>query len=304
MGVIATVAVNTIYDPLKRMVSLAASGGLRYLGRAMTLVPRFHLFEFHDQAWCPATLRQAVTDCVTTAWRFTGLWRNTVAPLAELLRRADTRDIVDLCSGSGGPLPLALAPLRAEFPDLRVTLTDLYPKPAAVQALVADSGGCLRYHPEPVDAMAVPAELRGVRTVFGAFHHFAPDAAIRLLRAASAAGQPIAVFEFQRRDFLLNMVWPTGLVGLSPLVALWSAPRRWWRAPLTLVPVIPMLWAWDSFVTILRTYTPDELAALAREAAAPGYRWEVRDARSNGRGRITCLLGFPDERGGVEVVEV
>lgn len=268
----------------------------------MVLWPRMNLFEFHDQSWCPAVLRQAITDCVTTAWSFTGLWRNTVPHLIELLAAAEAPHVVDLCSGSGGPLPLALAPLQARFPGLRVTFTDLYPKPEAVRALVDAGAGRIRYHAAPVDAMAVPAELRGVRTIFGAFHHFPPEAAIRLLRGASAAGQPIAVFEFQRRDFLRNMVWPTGLVGLSPVVALVQAPRRWWRAPLTLVPVIPALWAWDSVVTILRTYTPQELAEMAAAAAVPGYRWEVRDAEASGRRRITCLLGFPDPRGGVEVV--
>lgn len=261
-------------------------------------LPRVHLFEFHDQSWCPATLRQAVTDCVTAAWTFTGLWRNTVPHLAELLRRAGTDHIVDLCSGSGGPLPLALGGLRGERPAVHATLTDLYPKPEAVRGL----GEHIRYHPAPVDAMAVPAALRGVRTMFGAFHHFAPAAAAELLRGASAAGQPIAVFEFQRRDFLRNMIPPTGLVGLSPLAALFTAPRRWWRPLLTLIPVIPALWAWDSVVTILRTYTPAELAGLAESAGASGYRWEVREARSSGAGRITCLLGFPDPRGGVDIV--
>ena len=32
----------------------------------MVLWPRMNLFEFHDQSWCPAVLRQAITDCVTT----------------------------------------------------------------------------------------------------------------------------------------------------------------------------------------------------------------------------------------------
>jgi hypothetical protein len=270
----------------------------------MTLWPRIHLFEFHDQSWCPPLLRQAVTDCVTAAWRFTGLWRNTVPHLAELLRRADTEQIVDLCSGSGGPLPLAVEALAEQIPGVSATLTDLFPKPELAAGLLQRSGGRIRYHRESVDAMAVPSALRGVRTIFGAFHHFTPEAATRLLQGASAAGQPIAIFEFQRRDFLRNLVPPTGLVGLSPLLALWLAPRRWWRAPLTVIPVIPTLWAWDSVITILRTYTPEELVELARAAAVPGYRWEVRDARTSGRGRITCLLGFPDPRGGVELLRM
>jgi hypothetical protein len=267
----------------------------------MAIVPRLSLFEFHDQAWCPALLRRAVTDCVAAAWTFTGLWRNAVPHLAELLARSAAPRIVDLCSGSAGPLVPVVGELRRQFPQLEVTLTDLFPKLELAASLRAASDGAIRYHERPVDALAVPRELAGVRTIFGAFHHFEADAAARMLADASAAGQPIAVFEFQRRELLRNLVPPTGLVGLAPLVAMLRR-REPWRVALTLVPVIPLLWAWDSAVSILRTYTPDELLALARSAAAPGYRWEVREARSSGRGRLTCLLGFPDERGGAALV--
>lgn len=265
-------------------------------------MPRIHLFEFHDQPACPRILRRAITDCVAAAWTFTGLWRNVVPHLSELLARDGGRRIVDLCSGSAGPLMPVVRQLRRELPGLQVTLTDLYPQIELEAALSAESGGAIHYHPQPVDATAVPAELVGVRTIFGAFHHFTPDEALRLLRDASRAGRPIGIFEYQRREFLRNHVWPTGLVGLSPLVVLGAGQREAWRIALTAVPIIPLLWAWDSVVSILRTYTPEELLDLARRAAAPGYRWEVREARSSGRGRITCLLGFPDPRGGAELV--
>lgn len=269
----------------------------------MPLLPRLTLFEFHDQPWCPTILQQAVTDSVTTAWLFTGFWRNTVPHLAELLRRTpDDARLVDLCSGSGGPLLRAGELLAREFPELSITLTDLFPKPAALGKVPPPLRGRVEYLNDPIDALAVPQSLRGVRTMFGAFHHFAPPDAVRLIKSASHARQPIAIFEFQRRSLWNNLVPPLGLVGLAPFVAIFMLPFQLWRLVLTLLMVIPALWVWDSFVSILRTYTPAELAQLATQASVPGYRFEVRQARSQGRRRLTCLLGFPDPRGGVEVI--
>ena len=269
----------------------------------MSALPRIHSFEFHDQPWCPAVLREALTDCVNAAWIFTGFWRNALPHLDDLLTRSGERRILDLCSGSGGPVPRIVEALAPRFPELRAELSDRYPKPASLEVFAPALRERVHYREDPVDALAVPASLPGLRTVFGAFHHFPPEQAVALLRSASAGGRPIAVFEFQRRDLLRSLVPPMGFVGLSPLIAHWTAPRRWWRPLLTAVPVIPALWGWDSLVTILRTYTPDELVDLARQAAAPGYRWEIREARSSGRDRITCVAGFPDPRGGVALVE-
>jgi hypothetical protein len=64
-----------------------------------------------------------------------------------------------------------------------------------------------------------------------------------------------------------------GSLFLVPLVR----PFRLSRVLLTyLVPLIPMLVAWDGTVSALRAYTPDELLALAR--AVPGgeaYAWDA-----------------------------
>lgn len=268
----------------------------------MPLLPRLTLFEFHDQPWCPAILQQSVTDCVTTAWLLTGLWRNTVPHLAELLRRTPNTRLVDLCSGSGGPLLRAGEQLAQEFPELSITLTDLFPKPEALGHVPPSLRGRIEYLIDPVDALDVPKTLQGVRTMFGAFHHFSPPEAVRLIKSASDALQPIAIFEFQRRSLWNNLVPPLGLVGLAPFAAIFLMPFQLWRLLLTLLMVIPALWVWDSFVSILRTYTPAELAQLATQASVPGYRFEIREARSLGRRRMTCLLGFPDPRGGIEII--
>ena len=46
-----------------------------------------------------------------------------------------------------------------------------------------------------------------------------------------------------------------------------------------------------------------DVRPLARRAGCQDYRWEVRQSRDLGRGLMTCLIGWPDEEGGVHVVD-
>lgn len=68
-----------------------------------------HLFEFTDQPWYPRLFRRMQTDylqflgCQGYAHQF-------LAPLlVKALQKAGTTQIVDLCSGGAGVLPVALS---------------------------------------------------------------------------------------------------------------------------------------------------------------------------------------------------
>ena len=61
-----------------------------------------------------------------------------------------------------------------------------------------------------------------------------------------------------------------------------------------LIPLIPLLYAWDGTVSALRAYTPEELVALARQApGAAGYRWEAGRAGSGPRSVRSWSTGAP-----------
>jgi len=95
---------------------------------------------------------------------FPVLWAEKVARVLEECRRDE---IADIGSGSGGPIKLVMGAMAKVGCQPRVTLTDLYP--------VRTMSG-MDYCPQPINATCVPAELRGLRTLFAAFHHFAPAA--------------------------------------------------------------------------------------------------------------------------------
>lgn len=193
---------------------------------------RLHLIEIHEQPWCPAPLREGLRDGLFTAWKLF-FWTNALPHLRDLLSHAEEPRIVDLCSGSGGPIPLVTDALAEDHPALSITLTDLFPAKGWNNPLGEDPR--IGYAPEPVDATAVPAGMGG--------------------------------------------------------------------CPLPCCLPFLFLLTFDGFVSILRTYTTEELAELARKAGCKDYRWEVRQSRDLGRGLITCLIGWPDEEGGVHVLD-
>ena len=95
---------------------------------------------------------------------------------------------------------LAVAALKQTAPEISAVCTDLFPNRPALARVAAGSGGRIGFRTEPVDATAVPRDLRGLRTLFNAFHHFRPPAARRILEDAVDAAQPIAVVEIVGRQ--------------------------------------------------------------------------------------------------------
>ena len=263
-----------------------------------SLLPRLHLFELHEQKWCPNVIRSGVTDGLYTAWKVL-FWKNTLPHIRDLIAHAENPSIVDLCSGSGGPLPLVIEELTKENRNIQCTLTDLFPNRDWSSPNEELS---LRYWQESVDAKKVPPTIGSARTLFEAFHHFRPAAAESILHDAVRNKQPIAIFEFQRRSFIDAILPPISLVVfVASFFNFWHTPFRWSKLIFTIIPIIPFILLFDGIVSVFRTYTPNELATMARQAGTENYRWEVRQTKDRGMKRITCLIGWPSEQGGVEM---
>jgi hypothetical protein len=253
-------------------------------------VRRRHLFEIHDQPWCPAVVRDAATDYLRLAVEASGQTRTLAPLLRELLEATGEQHVVDLCSGGGGPVPAIVGLLRTVGTEVTATLTDAMPGPvlAAVAGVSRDG---IRVEPLPVDARAVPTRLKGLRTLFNAFHHFRPGEARAILADAMKERSPVFVVELVGRT-------PAAMLGMlfSPLAALLLMARlrpvRWNALVLTyLVPVVPFVVMFDGLVSCLRVYDERELVELTRELEAPGWRWETRRVRLAGPLHATVLTG-------------
>jgi hypothetical protein len=257
--------------------------------------PRLQLFEFTDLPGLPRPIRRWLGDYLRGIVTLTRLFEPAGPRLAALLGVAGTDQVVDLCSGAGGPWP-ALSPVveAALGRPVQVHLTDLHPDGDTWAWLEARASRGVTGHRGPVPADAVPAGLPGVRTVFDGLHHLPPAAARAVLADASRRGIPILAAEAVERSAL-------GLLGVlaSPalvwLVTPFLRPLSPGRLLFTyLVPLVPLLVLWDGVVSVLRCYRPDELLALS--AGLPGdLDWRVERARPRGPA-ATFLTGTPRQR--------
>lgn len=236
---------------------------------------RIHFYESVDLDICPQALRDGVTDWV----QFMYNTHKAFDALAPKLRRAmdavGTTRVIDLASGGGGPW-ITLERALAKSGDVKVTLTDLRPNLKGMRNLAERSEGRVGFFEGSVDATNVPSELRGVRTLMNAFHHFPPDLARGILADAVRTRQPIVIFEGTDSRFfgiLLMLTMPLMMILLMPFVR----PLRWSRLFLTyVIPLLPLVSLLDGTVSMLRTYLPHQLRELIE--SIPGHEsfdWEI-----------------------------
>jgi hypothetical protein len=255
---------------------------------------RAQLIELHEQPWFPLSLRHEITD----ALQF-GLNRlKAYAPIAPLLQSSldstQCRSIVDVCSGGGGPWLDLYRRLQPDVQVYRILLTDKYPNIGAFQNVRVMSENQIAFCAHPVDAIRVPGDLEGFRTMFTSFHHFPPEEARSILQNAVDAGQSIGIFEITRRAGLtiaLMFPWAILQFALTPLIR----PFRWSRLFYTyVIPIIPLVLLFDGVVSCLRTYRPQELREILKKLSGIEYKWEVGEhSKESGLTPITYLIGIP-----------
>ena len=255
---------------------------------------RKQLVEIEDLSWCPRPVRDGGTDWLG----FVANAMRVFAPAAPKIRAAmaatGTSNIVDLCSGGGGPW-LTLEPELAKSGPARVELTDLYPNLEALGRIREKSGERIGFRSESVDATDVPAELDGVRTMFNCFHHFPPELARKILADAVRKRRGIAIFEAADRRALPVLMMPLQLVAV-PLLTPFVRPFRWSRLLFTyVIPLIPLLVFFDGTVSMLRIYLPAELEELVQSIPDHAtFDWDIGVTRVPGApGGLTHLIGTP-----------
>lgn len=235
-----------------------------------------------------------MTDFLCHATIRMRLHHKIVDILKATVSRSQASTIVDLCSGGGGLLAGMQRELSTELGEkLNIVFTDKYPNLDALSRLCAQNPKQVNFERDSVDATAVPTRLRGVRTLFSAFHHFPPPVARDILQDAVCNRQPIAIFEVSRRSI-------AGLVPmlLSPL-ATWMLtpsirPLTWRRLFFTyIVPAVPFFVMWDGIVSSFRTYSPKELQLLVMQLKTNNYCWEIKRISAPLGYKITYLTGIP-----------
>ena len=271
---------------------------------------RIQFIELHEQSWFPSPLRDGLTDALQFGFNLCKVYAPVVPLLQSALAATRSRvssdqsnhmhSIVDLCSGGSGPWLDLSRRLKSggtgrETSTLQISLTDKYPNLRAFQTIKVASEDRITFYPGSVDAMKVPGDLKGLRTMFTSFHHFPPEEARAILQNAVAAGEGIGIFEVPRRaTWTIALVFP--LVLLLFFCTPWIRPFRWSRLLWTfLVPIIPVALLFDGIVSCLRAYRPEELREMVAELTCREhqYQWQIGERAGAIPGApITYLIGY------------
>jgi hypothetical protein len=257
---------------------------------------RLHAFELADQSWWPRTFRRAATDYLVTVIHRAKVYDSLVPRLFKALQSCRTNQIIDLCSGVGGPWPTLLPALHRLGIDANVCMTDFFPNIPSLERAAGMTFG-LRYEKASVSATSVPTHLTGFRTIFTAFHHFRPNDAREILASAVRDRVGILIAEATPRRLTalaIQIMVPLAVLLLTPTVR----PFRWSRLFWTyFVPVLPLAIFFDGVVSCLRTYTPEEMLAMAREIDSVDYEWQAGyEAVAGVPVPIPYMIGTPKNR--------
>lgn len=254
------------------------------------------LFEFEDYAWFPNFLRKCMTRFIVLMHRFTGTADDISQLLTKGLQYAQEPHILDMCSGSGGPMKDVFLKLKTQegLEQVRVTLSDLYPNKEAAAAIKAMNIDGFDYLTEPVNATKVP-EHKGMRTMICSMHHMTPATATSILKDAKDARQPFCFFELSDNSFPKWLWWIAFPINVIMVVLLtpFIRPMTWQQLVFTyLIPVLPFLTAWDGAVSNARTYTMDDIDVLIKDLKSDDYMWEKGIVKTKGAPK-SYLLGYP-----------
>ena len=255
------------------------------------IVKRRQLFEFTEIHWWPEMLRCLLTDFLHTLIEDKQPFSPKVSLIAQALRATSQNRVIDLCSGGIGPWLHLTEQLRNEYgKDVEVLLTDKFPNATAPMKVASIEG--LECHPGSIDALNVPDQLKGARTLFNGLHHFDPKGAQGIIDDAVKSNQAIVVFELLQRtwlDVFVALLGPLAVLLFTPLVRPLSLSRLLFTY---VIPIAPLVMTWDGLVSRLRCYTPDELNAMARNAGGENYEWHTGTYRHQFI-PVTYMVGYP-----------
>jgi hypothetical protein len=258
---------------------------------------RFHALEWEDLSWFPKSWRDFGTDYLQFFSTKFDIYKPIVPILKKGIASSGRSEWVDLASGGGGGLLKLGEKLKEEIPNLKITLTDFFPNIKAFEKTAAADPDLFRYEPDPIDAKSAPVNLQGrFRTLFGAFHHFRPADAQKILQNAVDTHSPIAIFEPVGRNpgSIISMLF---VIPNVLIFTLFIRPVRWKVIPfIYLLPLVPLFILWDGIASIIRVYSEREMRGIiARVKNQHEFDWEVGHVK-NGPMPIYYLLGLPKEK--------
>lgn len=259
---------------------------------------RIHLFEFEDFAWFPNGLRKCMTRYIVAIHKMLGTPGEMAGLLSRALDHAEEAKVIDLCSGSGGPMPEVVALVSEQREErVKLTMTDLYPNEDAAREFNQDGNPQTEYLTTPVNAANMDKKQEGVRSMVCSLHHMKPAVARDILMDAQEARKPFLAFEISDNSAPKAIWWLAFPINILMVLFItpFVRPMSWQQLLFTyLIPVLPLVIAWDGSVSNARTYTLNDLDELLKGTETEGYRWEKGTIKGK-MGKRVYILGLPQK---------
>jgi len=262
---------------------------------------RIELFEFEDFNWLPNFIREAITRLIVVLHKMLKTDEIIASLILKAKNNSSFSQIVDLGSGAGGAMPQVMKLMNDKGQDVKMLLTDLHPNKKAISHIEKLGIDNLSYHVDSVNALHFESMPTGLKTMVNSFHHMSPEIAQKILKSAESNKEPFLIYEIAENKVPTIIWWlllPLSLVILI-IMSLFMTP---FVKPLTfkqivftfLIPIIPIIYAWDGQASSQRMYTFDDLKTLIGELDTPYYKWEMAQAKNDkGKNVGYYVLGLP-----------
>ncbi len=262
---------------------------------------RIELFEFEDFDWLPNVIRNGVTNLIIVFHKLMGTAEVVSSLILSVKEKSDFDQIVDLGSGSGGAMLEIFKHINKQNKNFKLVFTDLHPNNNVVEEINGGENINIEYYPNPVNAANIGDTPIGLKTMIASFHHMKPEIAKKILVSAAEKKQPILIYEVAKNTIPIILWWlflPVSLlilVLMSLVMTLFVRPLKFSQILFTyIIPIIPLVYAWDGQASLMRTYTLEDVRKLIINTNDKEYHWIIDDAlKSDGKKLGYYIIGYP-----------
>lgn len=266
---------------------------------------RLELFEFEDFNWLPNVIRTGVTNLIKVLHRLIGTTDVLVDIITACREKVNFSQIVDLGSGSGGAMVGVIEELNKNNTNeapVQLLLSDKYPNEKVVERINNLGLPNVKYLKDSVDAIEIDKSPKGLKTMVASFHHMKPGVAKQILTSAEKNQEPILIYEIAENNIPVIIWWILLPISLLILV-LMSLVMTPFVRPLTatqlfftyIIPVIPLVYAWDGQASIMRTYTFEDVDSLIGKRNKEAYTWVLSQGKKrNGKKAGYYIFGYSE----------
>ncbi len=260
---------------------------------------RKQLIEIEDLEICPIGIRKFITGHLSLYDKMFGVYKPIYSKINDILHKHKIDNIIDLCSGDGGPSVLLIENLNKNSSrEFKLILTDKFPNVERFNQL-KHKFKHINFVEKSVDATNVDKNLKGMRTLFTSFHHFPPESAKQIIADSARNKIPIGIFESTGRTWYAHLKMFLGPI-MGFLFTPFIRPLNWKIIFWTYVlPIAHLIHIFDGIMSNFRTYSPSELKEMVTDFESDDYKFEIGQLPNVfALAKITYLIGAPTSRYG------